>query len=173
MDAKDIDKHLRNNFKHAKYLVSNIYCFNPYCGESDLLVIGQNGYASEFEIKVSRADFKKEFTKEKKHLILSEGIYTDSWSKEINQTNDRPNKFWFATPVNLIKAEEVPDYAGLLYVHENGSIEKIKEAKFIHKEKLNFTEKLCNKFYFAYEELRAYKNNDKIKSLQKNNKTEE
>ena len=61
-----------------------------------------------------------------------------------------PNKFFYAVPKGLISKEEVPDYAGLLYVDENLNIEKVKDGKFLHTEKLSVI-KLFQKTYNSYE----------------------
>ena len=61
-----------------------------------------------------------------------------------------PNKFFYAVPKGLISKDEVPDYAGLLYVDENLEVEKIKDGKFIHKDILK-PQKLWNKTYYAYQ----------------------
>lgn len=61
-----------------------------------------------------------------------------------------PNKFFYAVPEGLIKPEEVPDYAGLLYITQDGRVKKIKDGKFIHKDKLEPI-RLFNKTYYAYE----------------------
>lgn len=61
-----------------------------------------------------------------------------------------PNKFFYAVPKGLISKDEVPDYAGLLYVDENLEVEKVKDGKFIHKDILK-PQKLWNKTYYAYQ----------------------
>lgn len=61
-----------------------------------------------------------------------------------------PNKFFYVVPKGLIKKEEVPDYAGLIYVDENGFCTKIKDGKFLHKDKLE-PAKLFKKTYLSYE----------------------
>ena len=66
-------------------------------------------------------------------------------------SNERlPNKFFYAVPAGLIKKEEVPEYAGLLYINEDLSVTKIKDGKFIHKDVLK-PEKLFQKTYNAYQ----------------------
>lgn len=65
--------------------------------------------------------------------------------------NDKlPNKFFYAVPVGLISKNEVPDYAGLLYVDENLNVTKVKDGRFIHRDLLN-EKRLFNKAYYAYE----------------------
>lgn len=61
-----------------------------------------------------------------------------------------PNKFFYAVPEGLVKPEEVPDYAGLLYITEDLQVKKVKDGKFIHKEFLK-PERLFDKTYHNYE----------------------
>lgn len=60
-----------------------------------------------------------------------------------------PNKFFYAVPKGLISRDDVPDYAGLLYINEDLTVEKVKDGKFIHRELLD-PKKLWNKVYYAY-----------------------
>lgn len=64
-----------------------------------------------------------------------------------------PNKFWFAVPEELVTVDEVPDYAGLMYVTESGEIKEIKKAPFIHKEKHDLKQVLLDKFYYLSQKL--------------------
>ena len=114
--------------------------------EADVLGISGAGLMYEYEIKVSRADFLADFkNKQYKHLILSrgEGVETyDKWVKG-KHTDDTyelitlPNKFYFACPVGLIKLEDIPTYAGLVYIDDQGEYIEIKPAPFIHRAKAN------------------------------------
>lgn len=61
-----------------------------------------------------------------------------------------PNKFFYAVPTGLITKEEVPDYAGLLYIDDNLNVTKVKDGKFLHKDKLD-PKKLFTKMYYSYE----------------------
>jgi len=61
-----------------------------------------------------------------------------------------PNKFFYVVPAGLISKEEVPNYAGLIYVDEFGNCTKIKDGKFLHKDKLD-VKKLFTKMYYSYE----------------------
>lgn len=153
MTSKDITKQL--NIKHsqtAQYYLSNTYLFKGAYGESDFIVINPNGYCVEYEIKISRADYKADFTKTKKHNLLKDTSYTD-----------KPNKFYYAVPENLISIDEIPDYAGLVYITEFG-VKEIKKAPFLHKVKNDMTPVLCNKFYYGYRDLQLYKE-DGLNSL--------
>lgn len=104
--------------------------------ESDLFGISKSGYAMEIEVKISRGDFFQDFKKPKHQIFI------DKASMNI------PNKFFFACPTGLIKPEEVPDYAGLIYTgttYANFSV--IKQAPFLHREKNDFTSRLLSKYY--------------------------
>lgn len=57
-----------------------------------------------------------------------------------------PHQFYFCVPDGLIKKEELPDYAGLLYV-KNEKVTQIKRAPYLHKRKMDLTRTLLSKFY--------------------------
>lgn len=130
-----------------KYHMENLIVFN---WESDSLFITRSGYIYECEIKISRGDFKQDFKKQKKHLIL-EGK---------DNTEQSPNYFYYVVPKDLIKVEEVPEYAGLIYVDVIYNIDGkiggypitfVKTAPIIHKDKVNLnTLNLIDKFYYNY-----------------------
>ena len=115
--------------------------------EADVFAINRNGYIYEYEIKRSRSDFKAEFRNKKhKHLKLSNKDslkFYDEW-KNGKRTGDKseyiqiPSRYFFLCPDGLIKPEEVPDYAGLIYVDPSWEYPKeIKRAKLLHKFKAN------------------------------------
>jgi hypothetical protein len=102
--------------------------------ECDCISISKSDYIYEYEIKISRADFKKDFTKIKHTNIINEN-YTKVRKGETFYL--LPNYFSFVTPKDLIKIEEVPDYAGLIYMNEDGSFEVIRKPKLLHSTKAN------------------------------------
>lgn len=125
----------------VKYDIDGLYVFNDW--ESDKILETKSGYIYEFEIKVSRADFKNDFKHKKekydKFNLILEG-------KEDVLT---PNYFSYACPENLISEEEIPSYAGLVYVTEGGTIKYIKSPTPLHKKKIQDAElNLTEKFYY-------------------------
>lgn len=145
-----IQQQLRYNFlspSSVKYFTENL---NVYDWESDVLKITKSGYAYEFEIKISRGDFKNDFKhKKKKHLLLE------------NKENKAkmPNYFYYVVPEGLVTEDEVPEYAGLIYVHAtiigNSRIyyqfQEIKAAPKLHSNKIDENNlKLIDKFYYNY-----------------------
>lgn len=179
MIAKEIQTILdRHYINKVQFLIHNIYCFGGKYHETDTLLVNRNGYSTDIEIKVSRSDFKADMNKVDKHSILESGKYLYKWSKdhyvdkkwvreEIEEWKDniRPNKFYYCVPENLVTKEEVPLYAGLLYVTEGGSVREIKSAPFLHKEKIDFNPLIVNKAYYSYRELLNLKKDEEFSAL--------
>ncbi len=161
----------------VKYNIDGLYVFD---WESDKLLETRSGYIYEFEIKISRADFKNDFKHKKdKHIILAgEERYGDKYlpkyyefleenrkrgnwceqnflkSAENNPHylvggHKRPNYFYYTVPTDLVTVEEVPDYAGLVYVDEKGNLTIKKSAPKLHSEKYKDSSlNLGEKFYY-------------------------
>ena len=125
--------------------------------ECDVLSVTKSDYICEYEIKISKSDFKADFKKDK-HKLITEKKFNETVTLkkagnrifEMPNPYYAPNYFYFVVPENLIKIEEVPEYAGLVYV--KGYIEKstsplptkmsnilsfeiIKKAPLLHKSK--------------------------------------
>ena len=151
-----IQKVLRYGFlspNSIKYVMENL---TVYKWESDTLLVTKSGYAYEIEIKISRADFKNDFKhKEKKHLFLEGKGMKDALGTEYDD-RWRPNYFYYAVPEGLISPDEVPDYAGLIYIHPLSSwphfrVDNVKVATQLHKTKFDAERLgLMDKFYYNY-----------------------
>lgn len=198
-----IQQALWKDYYNFDYKLLNTFIFNWEC---DFFARSKTGYVYEIEVKISRADFKKDFEKdkhqyfdafEKKHCIINYSrfgnygktyydrltVYKEqfclvkdlkrTWRhikdkhgfwKEGYITKDHyaefsrikvvdmakaviPNKFFYAVPEGLINVDEVPKYAGLLYVTEDGTVKQVKKAPFIHKRVLDLKSELLSKFY--------------------------
>lgn len=94
--------------------------------------------------------------------VLIDGCNTDNmvdtWRKDLHApatgvtyinllTTNHPNQFWYAVPEGLVKPEEVPAYAGLIYCMKSGYAKVHRRAPFLHKRKLDLTAKLLQKYY--------------------------
>ncbi len=113
--------------------------------ECDVISISKSDYIYEYEIKISRADYKKDFIKEKHtHIINEKSTYKRKGKGDIFYY--LPNYFNFVTPRGLISVEEIPEYAGLIYINEDSSFEIIKKPKLLHNVKANdeFIRKLAH-----------------------------
>jgi len=102
--------------KNVPVIAPNVYILQ---GEQDMLAISKAGYASEFEIKMTRADYKADFKKttyvsgvQLKHDVLSGKIQPEEpWQA--------PKYFWFVVPEGVVNEADIPPYAGLMYVHRS------------------------------------------------------
>lgn len=170
MTAKDIERALERKYQNALYTVPNVYFFG---WESDFLVVQQSGLIFEVESKISRADYFNDFNKAEKHRLLKDKTdisYKGSDYEVIEQpanTRNLPNRFYYACPTNLIKVEEIPEYAGLFYVDENGAVTEVKKAPILHKDKIEYSKKLITKFYYGYLDAKRLKQDTVIQDLNK------
>ena len=123
-----IQKKLDGFFSEStkKYVLENLYVFS---WESDKLIETRSGLFYEFEIKISKSDFKNDFKKKDKHVILEgkethiptfDGLkpkYKERYEKNYLVSHfKKPNYFYYAVPKGMIDKEDVPEYAGLIYV---------------------------------------------------------
>ena len=169
-----IQKRLSSFFapNSVKYDIDNLYVF---FWESDKLLETKTGYIYEFEIKISRSDFKADFKKKEKHLIIegkekympsfqnyygrfkSQCPTIEDWEKmceerypyHLTKYYKRPNYFYYAVPEGMINKDDVPEYAGLIHIGEEYGFKIIKKAPCLHKEKYNDIDlDLGKKFYY-------------------------
>lgn len=120
MTAKEISKVLRESKMKSGGIVVQNYFYNGF--EADLLHI-KNDLLFEYEIKISRSDFFKDFEKKDKH--------------EKMQGGKMANRFYFVVPTCMVKIAEVPAMYGLIYVNDLGQISTVKRAKELHKDVVN------------------------------------
>lgn len=148
-----------------KYVLENLYVFS---WESDKLIETRSGLIYEFEIKISKSDFKNDFKKKDKHVILEgkqthlptfdslEKIYKEMYEKNYLVSHfKKPNYFYYAVPEGLITVDEVPEYAGLIYIiPDDGEyhftwFRIVKQAPKLHNEKYSDDDlNLGEKFYY-------------------------
>jgi hypothetical protein len=105
--------------------------------EADAWHFQKNGYCTEYEVKVSRADFKNDAKKQQRYRW---GDCRGAPKHARLQLGDEagPNRFWYVTPPGLIKPDELPEFAGLLEASPEPfrhKLNRIKEAPFLHRAK--------------------------------------
>lgn len=123
--------------KNHEIIVPNSCMF---AWESDVVSVTRSGFTHEFEIKITRSDFKQDAKKERTRLLLDPTVTGYFHSHTVS----RPNYFWYVTPEGMIAEAEVPDYAGLIYAMEPvvgyhlyfNTTKEIKPAQRIHREKI-------------------------------------
>lgn len=135
-------------------------------GECDLLTIMRSGLACEYEIKVSRKDYRQEARKGRVELFERRllGLTTYPYRYGIGNKRIRdvplrtPNFFSYVVPNKLVAVEELPSYAGLIYVMDDDCrrFEVIKKPLKIHSEiPPDLKEKLGQKLMFRFWDLRS------------------
>ena len=184
LTEQSIQQRLNHFFASYKYKADGLYVFS---WESDKLIWTKSGYIYEFEIKISRSDFKNDFKhKKEKHIVLASTIARDKakeiqmslfeqkeqenrhWSREMLERRygdidamakgkRMPNYFYYAVPTGMLEPDEVPPYAGLIYIdseyrYVKQSYRIVKEAPRLHKTKYTDAElNLGEKFYYNWQ----------------------
>ncbi len=133
MTERIIQEKLKYYFANYDYKLFNAFI---YAWESDFFGISKSGYALEVEVKISRADFRKDFQckTEKHHLLTNfkksailerkwpfkpylrkgeteyhyrEGDASSIWF--CNPADKLPNKFYYCVPEGLISVNDIPE----------------------------------------------------------------
>lgn len=136
--------------KKVKFMFHNIFFFyeplkdanGRSTVEMDFMVIDNDGYCNEYEIKTTKSDFREEFeSKKAKHNMLSEG------------STSCPNRYYFACPKGIIDIKDVPAYAGLVEFYKTPEgvfkMRVARKAPLIHKLLLDPRD-LFYKVYYKY-----------------------
>ena len=186
LTEKKIQHVLSKFMASPKYRVDGLFVF-PW--ESDKLLWTKAGYIYEFEIKISRADYQNDFKhKADKHLLLSSKMPKESEAMQLDlfdnllkheqkrypgitkeqlhtypENTKLPNFFYYAVPDGMLQPEEIPPYAGLIYIttekypkyHRDDpdrwhhDIKIVRKAPQLHKEKYTDAQlNLGEKFYY-------------------------
>lgn len=170
-----IQRRLNGFFASWKYNVDGLFVFG---WESDKLIWTKAGYIYEFEVKVSHADYINDFRhKVEKHLLLNSALpdgqqearQQDLFGNLLQQKRRRypeitmeqarqrmkpvgermPNYFYYAVPEGMLTADEVPTYAGLIYIREDSGLTIVRKAPRLHSTKYTDGElNLGEKFYY-------------------------
>lgn len=156
---------IQNRLLHFVQGGYDIILPNFYYGsnECDVFRLTESGFVIEYEIKVSRSDFFADFKKKAKHENLK------------SPKENCPNRFFYVTPEDLIKKEEVPSYAGLIYCNKYHAV-TVKNAKLLHREQFTDYKSICttlsHKVLFNRIKLQEIRNTDyekELKALEKEN----
>ena len=146
MDVPTAQRGLRS-FYRTRYqlMVPNAHWYE---NELDLACVRQSGYLDEFEIKLSRSDFKADFNKTSRYRS-ADG--SSNWKRkpgnkhEMLQAGDAfPNFFYFVLKEGIATPEEIPKQYGLIWITDTG-INVGREATRLHRRKLSVEQQL----YFA------------------------
>ena len=97
-----------------------------------MVSVTKAGYVNEFEIKLSKSDYRADFQKKKHKTFAARKMHKD-WTM--------PGYFWFVAPKGIVS--DVPEYAGHLEVYEGfwNDFKVIKKAPRLHSSKITETQK--------------------------------
>lgn len=109
---KDCDK------RRHRFMTPNTTVFG---WESDMISATKAGLLVEYEIKISRGDFRADF-KKIRHRILD--------ATKIGEQHRGAAYFFYVVPRDLVRIDEVPQHAGLIYCHPMFQI--VKKAPRLH-----------------------------------------
>lgn len=185
MTERIIQREVRRFFTNYEYILFNAFMFNwesdffclskqGYSTEVEIKCTKAD-YRKDFSHKVEK---HKMFTNHKKPVIIRSkypfkpylrppAVYDpDKHEFKIGDSSfidlccpadHLPNKFYYACPEGLIKLEELPTYAGLIYVEEytnkfgiGYNIKEIKRAPFLHKKVKDHQSSLLSKYYWKH-----------------------
>lgn len=121
--------------------------------ESDLFAVTKAGMGVEFEIKISRSDYKADASKTDKHRRLA---LADPFG---------PSRFFYVVPEGMVTVEEIPSWAGLIYAVEREAffggqsriaLREIKKAPKLHRNPvpMKVTDHMRGVFYWRFWNLR-------------------
>ena len=166
MKAADVYKSIESFVYNHDFKLQNVFV---HSWEADSFSVTSSAYTYEIEVKVSRSDFFADMKKPKHHFFKTikneyaiypaskEYFSHDTYScispeKVCHKT--APNKFFFACPVGLVEAHEVPKYAGLIYIMDSGSHRIIRAAPFLHKDRFDHKTMLFDKYFYKWQTLK-------------------
>lgn len=136
LTAIEITKILNRQYlTNPRYLINNLYVFG---WESDYLALTRSGYWHEIEVKISKADFRKDFEKKDKHESLN------------FVTGKLPNYFSYCAPKGVLNIGDIPNYAGFIEIDEYGCMRTEKLPPKLHSHKILDELNLIDKFYYNY-----------------------
>lgn len=101
----------------------------------DIFKLTKSGLVVEYEIKVSRADFKNDFSKSYEVYDFSNGgrrIVVKNKHVEMAAGRTDINRFFFVMPAGLVRLAEVPKHCGLIEFN-SGRLTITKNAPLIRR----------------------------------------
>jgi hypothetical protein len=125
-----------NAFCDNTIITANKVFPNVFIGsfEADIMELTKAGYAVEYEVKISRSDFRNDAKKQRAYATQPPKSKYD-----ILQEGKRVNRFYYIVPEGLIAETEIPEFAGLIYARKGVIGYYSNKLGFYDKEKVFFT----------------------------------
>lgn len=160
--ARDIQRRIMADSYRRKCISCPNYTPKDWW-ECDVFELSKSNFYTEYEIKLSRADFKADRYKTERTWGFDDGYQMIERNKHqclSNRIKTGPNRFYFVVPPGIVTLADIPEWAGYIEAEWlNGKrqfpvyIRTIKQAPRLHKEKLPETIRshLLRTFYHRYQ----------------------
>lgn len=154
--------HLQYKKKHNFIYPNNVSMFR---WEADMISVTGAGFVNEYEIKISKGDFRADFKKPKHQIFLGEN----------KKVKHYPTYFWYVTYGFDVNMDDMPSYAGWIDLYQTtyGRLVLIvkKKAPKMNNSKLSDTmrEKIYKNMFWKYWNIRD-KERQILEEDEKNNK---
>ena len=142
MTERQIQCALFREFRSTSSLVIPNYSPAGYW-QCDLWRVTKAGYAEEYEIKLTVADFKQDAQKFMKSRTVEKTpdgkrirVLLETRKHELVEAGGGPNRFWYVAPSGLLSIDMIPSWAGLREVTRHGNWLRVgttKRAPELHK----------------------------------------
>lgn len=103
--------------------------FSPaHWWECDVFQLTKAGYFNEYEVKLSRSDFKADAHKSRREWVPSDKIGPMMFEDKTilkhgllaARSTKGPVKFWYVTPEGLLTPSDIPEWAGHIEIVDTG-----------------------------------------------------
>jgi len=122
MTEKQIQDEIWSRLPFRNFTISNFSPNNWW--ECDLCTISKSGYLTEYEIKMSKADFRSDFKKKCMgwgFTGIRGGINGKYKHELLSERNCVPKHFYFVIPEEIEESLDIPEYAGLITFGDRGN----------------------------------------------------
>lgn len=141
-----------DHIRRYELMLPNV--FITHDNESDLFGVRRSGLCDEFEVKISRSDFladKKKFVRHRELEAKESGAFC--WEDRANHPSYKQkhdalrngdmciNYFWYAVLDGVATVDDIPDFAGLIIILDNGRLQIKKAPKKLHSRKVTIEER--------------------------------
>lgn len=100
---------VHTHFDFENHIVLSNYFHSDW--EADILLIDKKGFSHEFEIKLSKADFKNDFKKSYRNATTGEQFLKHD---KIASGDYVCNTFSFLIPMGLVDHQDIPEHCGIV-----------------------------------------------------------
>lgn len=119
--------------KRHRFMVPNVQVFG---WESDFVSVTKAEFVYEYEIKISRKDFRADLLKSRHQRLV--GLTHEPIAGWWHDNNTKgPNYLYYVTPADLLVLSDLPAHAGLITIREGARFPTIiKPAPKLHTQKI-------------------------------------